>query len=168
MGRQGRAGDLFKERLKSHRKRVGWSQADLAKQLASKGIDGVYPTTVAKIEAGDRAVRIDELAALADLFGVTVDALLGRNTPKGELEWVFKTLQPLARDTAERIAAVSDTIADELADARYYASFTPEAGGELIAAAERSLVALSDAHRALAALGSVPRPTVRKSQKGRA
>jgi hypothetical protein len=38
----------------------------------------VHPTTIAKIEAGDRAVRIDEATALADIFEVSLDSLLGR------------------------------------------------------------------------------------------
>ncbi len=36
-------------------------------------------TTVAKIEKGDRSVRIDEAAGIADLFDVSLDALMGRN-----------------------------------------------------------------------------------------
>ena len=75
MGKQGRVGDQFRERLRSERVRRDWSQSDVAKMLSDKGIDGIYPTTIAKIEAGDRAVRIDELLAIADLFEVSLDGL---------------------------------------------------------------------------------------------
>ena len=38
----------------------------------------MHATTVAKIEAGSRSVRINEAVAIADLFGVSLDSLLGR------------------------------------------------------------------------------------------
>ena len=50
--------------------------------LQNRGFEHIYSTTVAKIESGERAVRIDEAAALADLFDVSVDALLGRNVER--------------------------------------------------------------------------------------
>jgi transcriptional regulator with XRE-family HTH domain len=77
MGRKERTKDYFRKRLKSERDRRGWSQADMAKMLSDKEIP-MHPTTIAKIEAGDREVRIDEAAGIADLFGVSLDALLGR------------------------------------------------------------------------------------------
>jgi len=63
----------FRKRVKKQRDRRGWSQADVAKMLGDKGIKGIYPTTVAKIESGERAVRIDEATALADLFETRLD-----------------------------------------------------------------------------------------------
>lgn len=80
MGKQSSVETRFRERVKRERERRGLSQSDLAKQLSAKGIHSIYATTVAKIESGERAVRIDEAAALADLFGVSTDALMGRAT----------------------------------------------------------------------------------------
>jgi transcriptional regulator with XRE-family HTH domain len=57
----------------------GWSMAAMADILRGKGITA-YPTTIAKIEAGDRAVQVDELVAFAEIFGVSVDTLLGHTT----------------------------------------------------------------------------------------
>ena len=54
----------------------------IATLLSDKGF-AIFPTTVAKIESRGRAARIDELVAVADLFGISVDALLGRS-PKGD------------------------------------------------------------------------------------
>jgi transcriptional regulator with XRE-family HTH domain len=59
----------------------GWSQAYVAKKLKAKGIDNMHPTTVAKLEAGDREVKLDEAAALADLYGKSLDAMLGKGMP---------------------------------------------------------------------------------------
>lgn len=76
MGAHNFSESQFRENLRRERETRNWSQAHLAKLLSAKGL-GVYPTTVAKIEAGERAARIDEVVAVADLLGVSVDALVG-------------------------------------------------------------------------------------------
>lgn len=164
MGRQGRVGDQFRRRLKSERERRDWSQADMANLLSEKGI-AVHPTTIAKIEAGDRAVRVDELNAIADLFGTSVDALLGRSPAGSDLVWFASRLLSLARNTAESVGNVSESIADELQEVRYYAEFDadgPEAEkvDGLCRATETALSALSEARHALSALGDMPTPGV--------
>ena len=40
----------------------------MAKMLADRGVQPMHPTTIAKIEAGDRSVRINEAVEIADLF----------------------------------------------------------------------------------------------------
>ena len=76
-----RFGELVKkERDRKDRK---WTQRELADKLADKGIN-MHWTTIAKIEkGGERSVRIDEAAAFADVFGVSVDHLLGRRARPG-------------------------------------------------------------------------------------
>jgi transcriptional regulator with XRE-family HTH domain len=93
----------FRDRVKNQRERRKWSQADLSKMLSGKGIKGIYPTTIAKIESGERAVRIDEAAALADLFEVSLDALLGRgaSAPRNELAYVLRLLRDTAGELPE-------------------------------------------------------------------
>ena len=55
MVRRVRIEEYFRKRLRLERDEVrGWSQAELAKMLTARGID-MHPTTIAKIEAGDRA-----------------------------------------------------------------------------------------------------------------
>jgi len=63
----------FGERIKDARIAKGWSQAELAKRMASR-YDGWTQSTVAKTEAATRPVRLDEAAALA---GVLALPLLG-------------------------------------------------------------------------------------------
>lgn len=79
MGKQSQVETQFRERVRRERERRDWSQAELAKLLQDRGMPSVYPTTVAKIESGERAVRIDEATLFADIFDVSVDALLGRS-----------------------------------------------------------------------------------------
>ena len=52
------------------------TQAELAKRL------GVAQQTVAAWESGRAMPAADKLVALADVLGVTTDALLGRPVPK--------------------------------------------------------------------------------------
>ena len=68
----------FAELVKAKRDHRGWSQAYMANLLSDNGIHPLHPTTIAKIEAGDRSVRINEAEGIADLFEVSVDSLLGR------------------------------------------------------------------------------------------
>jgi transcriptional regulator with XRE-family HTH domain len=60
--------------IRLRREGLGWSQADLAKEMAALGWK-YYPQTVHRVEQGQRKVTIGEAEALARLFGVTVDAL---------------------------------------------------------------------------------------------
>ena len=78
MGRKKWTEDYFSKRIRTERERREWSQADMAKMLSDKGIP-MHWTTVAKIEKGDRSVRIDEAAGIADLFEVSLDVLLDRS-----------------------------------------------------------------------------------------
>lgn len=50
----------------------------LAKLLHDKGLTHIVSSMIAKIETGQRSVRIDEAHALAELLDTSVDALLGR------------------------------------------------------------------------------------------
>jgi transcriptional regulator with XRE-family HTH domain len=80
MGRAERARDDFRNKLRTERKSRNLSQADLAKLLEASTEQAWHPTTIAKIEAGERSVRIDEAAAIADLFELSLDGFLGRRT----------------------------------------------------------------------------------------
>ncbi|MGO9154344.1 helix-turn-helix transcriptional regulator [Mycobacterium sp.] len=101
--------------MKRERDRNDWSQADLSKLLQRRGLEHIYPTTVAKIESGERAVRIDEAAALADLFGVSVDALLGRGI-RHDLAYILRAVLDTARRSAEQAAAIDDALSASLVD----------------------------------------------------
>lgn len=83
MGTNKLASTELRNTLHRLRKDRGWSMAALAEMLRTKGLTA-YPTTIAKIEAGDRAIQIDELVALAELFEVSIDMLLGHSTGRSQ------------------------------------------------------------------------------------
>jgi transcriptional regulator with XRE-family HTH domain len=109
--------DRFRERIFHERDKRKWSQAEVAKRLAAMGIDNMHPTTVAKIEAGDREVKLDEAAAMADLYGLPLDTLLGRR-PKGarDLYYVLGALTDAAFTARTELHRVSKTLRDRLED----------------------------------------------------
>jgi transcriptional regulator with XRE-family HTH domain len=98
MGRHKWADEDFGKTVRTQREQRGWSQAEMAKMLSDRGIHPMHPTTVAKIEAGDRSVRINEAVGIADLFEVSVDSLLGRKhlTQDEELAQSLRELHSLA------------------------------------------------------------------------
>lgn len=117
MGRQSAVETSFRKRMKHERDRRDWSQADLSKLLQRRGLEHIYPTTVAKIESGERAVRIDEATAIADLFEVSVDVLLGRNVERGSnLAYALRAVLNAARQSALQTAAIADALSDSLVD----------------------------------------------------
>lgn len=116
MGRPPDVEDYFRKRLRAERERRKWSQAHMAKLLSAKGIE-VHPTTIAKMEAGDRSARIDEVAAIADLFEVSLDTLLGRSTaPQSDRIYALRALIDAARQASWQVSVIESTLRDRVAE----------------------------------------------------
>lgn len=64
----------FGENLRIQRETVGLSQSDLAGQMAELGFS-FHQTTIRRIETGERAVRLGEAHALAQLVETSVTEL---------------------------------------------------------------------------------------------
>ena len=95
----------FGKRVREERERRGWSQEELAKRLTDKGIL-VYSSTIAKIESEKRprAARLGEAVGIADLFELSVDALLGRQGPDDStLTFALAVLCSYAGDAERQI-----------------------------------------------------------------
>jgi hypothetical protein len=73
----------------------------------------MHPTTVAKIEAGDRSVRINEAVGIADLLEISLDALLGRHGPEeSTLTFALAVLCSSAGDAERQILRARNIAAD--------------------------------------------------------
>jgi transcriptional regulator with XRE-family HTH domain len=116
MGSQKWADKRFGERVKAERDHRGWSQAEMAKILSDRGIHPMHPTTVAKIEAGDRSVRINEAVGIADLFEVSLDSLLGRKpgAQRDELQYLLRVLRDTARQSSQQVWSTMETLREQL------------------------------------------------------
>lgn len=71
-----RVDEVFAERLKEVRKVMGVSQETLADKMVELGYN-IHVTAIGKIERGERKVSVGEAAAMAELFGLALDDLLG-------------------------------------------------------------------------------------------
>lgn len=125
MGSQKWADERFGKRVRALRENRGWSQAEMAKMLSDNGVQPMHPTTVAKIESADRSVRINEAVGIADLFEVSLDSLLDRNTSKQrDMEYLLEALSDtvfLSRTGLERTAqSLRDRMEDIPADYERY------------------------------------------------
>jgi transcriptional regulator with XRE-family HTH domain len=104
----------FGKRVRDERERRGWSQEELAKRLTERGIP-VYSSTIAKIEAEKkpRAARLGEAVAIADLFELSVDALLDRQGPDDStLTFALAVLCDYAGDAERQIQRAREVTAD--------------------------------------------------------
>jgi transcriptional regulator with XRE-family HTH domain len=108
---------VFRQRIIRERSEKDWSQAEVAKKLTAMGIDNVHFSTVSKIETGDRDIKLDEAAAMAELYGVSLDALLGRK-PESErdLRYLLDALTDAVFISRTELHRISKTIRDRLDD----------------------------------------------------
>lgn len=140
----------FGEAVRKERDDKGWTQPQMAEQL------GMHPTTLAKIEKGDRSVRIVEAVAIADLFGVSLDRLLGRRAGiANEVADIVGNLQHAAGRAVADVAGIHSDVQgwfNELGEVEFDGSRRlQKAGG-------RALKALTEAQAALYDITTVPPP----------
>lgn len=103
--------------MRQERERRQWSQADLSQRLIDKGMDTMYPSTVAKVEAGERTVRIEEAFALADLFDVSVDWLGGREDGlEDDAIYTLRSVLDSAQQSGMQIAGIRTTLTERFAE----------------------------------------------------
>lgn len=68
-------------RVRQLRQALGWSQEQVAKRLLEFGVS-MHQTTIAKIEAAARPIRVNEAYVLAKILNVSLEDLL-QYTPDG-------------------------------------------------------------------------------------
>lgn len=119
----------------------------------------VHKSTITKIEKGDRGIRLDMLWAFADIYGISVDALLGRSGRSGDLAWAVSKLTANAQKAAADIESVSTRLRSEYDDV--WAMMGRDSKAELLKIGGTALMRLSGARDALNALANqFPLPRV--------
>lgn len=98
-------GTVFRVELKKHREGAGLSQYKLAEKM------GVSQATVGMWESGKREPNFTMLCKLADFFGVSVDALIGKKekapTQEGERKRI-NTITIAGRDGSYVVKQLTD------------------------------------------------------------
>jgi transcriptional regulator with XRE-family HTH domain len=64
------------ERVRAARERIGMPQATVAAGMALAGFSSWNKSTLSKVEAGDRALKLSEAATLRTFIGCTLDQLV--------------------------------------------------------------------------------------------
>ncbi len=145
------AHDRFGKQLRAERERRGWTQAELAEKVTALNIGiGMHWTTIAKVEKGDRMVKVDEAVAFCDLFDVSLDAMLGRGQ-RDDLGYALRLVTDAARHGEASAGSIAKSLGDHL-DAVKGLDF--DARDELV---RDTQMALDYLHDAAAALGLVAR-----------
>jgi transcriptional regulator with XRE-family HTH domain len=110
----------FRKRLRAARRGRGLTQKEIADHLSARGIP-LSDSIVAKMERGERKATLDEMCALADIFEMSLDTLLGRTStrPTRDKDFVLIALSEALGSVAPiQIGEVERTLrerADELA-----------------------------------------------------
>lgn len=100
MGYDDAASERFRQKLKTERTDRGWSQTKLAQEMTRVRGVRAHQNTIAKIETGERSVSIAEAAAIAEVFGISTDRLLGRRArPQSDRDFALRRLQQSIEDT---------------------------------------------------------------------
>lgn len=101
----------FGERLYQLREEAGLTQAQVAEKL------GITHRAYAFWEREPTAIRAEQLTILAELFGVSADCLIGRESPKqrgpgptGKMRLIFQTASKLPRRQQAKILEVVDAL----------------------------------------------------------
>lgn len=93
------------DRLRTAREQAGLSQGQVAKIL------NYQRPTISEIEAARRKVTAEEIGKFADMYGVTIDWILGRAQPK---EAVSSSLLLAARELGKLKKSDLDKVIDFL------------------------------------------------------
>ncbi|MGW4638017.1 helix-turn-helix domain-containing protein [Sphaerisporangium sp. NPDC004334] len=93
------------------RKRHGWTQHDLAQKLESFGFP-LHQSAIARIEAGNRPVRLNEAVVLATLFSVDLPSLLMPPLSDQAMSEKEQQLAELAKEEAQLAAQLDAVEAD--------------------------------------------------------
>ncbi len=88
---------MFDKRLKSLRKKCGYTQVSLAETL------GVSKGTVAMWETGKRTPDFDTLIRLSDLFDVRTDYILGKSNDSSSAKLSDDDIEQLGRWELESV-----------------------------------------------------------------
>ena len=154
----------FGKRVRAERELRGWSQAEMAKMLDANGIQPMHPTTIAKIEAGDRSVRINEAFGIADLFRLPIEVLVGRAPDRqSDQKYAVRALVTGADRSARQVRDAAGTLLKGLHD---MAKFDFEGRASLEADGKRAVRALDEAYAALTAIAEYmpPAPEAEESE----
>lgn len=91
----------FRDAMKALREKQGLTQTDVARRLRERGLS-FHQSTVAKVETGERPIRLDEAYAIADALGSQVGDMARGGAPAAA-EWEVKDAYEETMASYERL-----------------------------------------------------------------
>lgn len=85
------------EKIRSHRKAMGWSQSELVTHLRNSGLSNYHQTTVSRIESGETSLKMSDAVVIFPLLGIKSPAI----SPCPNCVRVADQLQQLAHSIRE-------------------------------------------------------------------
>lgn len=95
------ADELFGLEVQAQRESKGWSMTEFAAMLSAAGLSNFHPTTVGRMERGERPVRLNEAVIIAQVLGSTLDDLVVEPLPGDEeVKEAMENIERLSKDAA--------------------------------------------------------------------
>jgi transcriptional regulator with XRE-family HTH domain len=161
------AEDMFVTQMRRRRTLLDLSQSELAERVSRLG-GSLYQQTIAKIESGQRAVRLQEADLIAQALGATVSEMLSQsidsagNDPErmdvAELIGRSKSARRRREEAAMRVAALRHEAAEA-------SEATRAAQARLIAAEQAAARAAAELQEAEAELKEITRASLRRQSE---
>ncbi len=104
----------FVANMKRLREERGWSQGEMARQMAAAGWDGFHQTTVSRIEKGERPVRLSEARGIAELLETSVSSMIAPPAEMMVLDGLHRSNRAM-RAAARKITDAADEYESERA-----------------------------------------------------
>lgn len=108
---------LFRHHMKRLREEKGWTQNQLATELCKAGLDSFKQITVARIEEGKRAVKLEEAGVIAQVLGSYVHFMLTPPEVLSYTEYLQGIIDKSFESQNQLVSAISKYI-DARADYR--------------------------------------------------
>lgn len=95
----------FGAMVREYRELRKWSMSELASKLRDAGLTNFHPTTISRMERGERAAKLGEASVIAQVFQVPLDDLVDIpmepwEVDKSELEEYGERIETYARWSA--------------------------------------------------------------------
>lgn len=95
---------LIGDRVRQAREARGMTQAELSQALRDRGSSHFHPTTISRIEKGERPLRLSDALALSSVLDTSVDNFRPRNAASEMFGQILRELEGLRGETRRTIS----------------------------------------------------------------
>lgn len=108
--------------VKGMRERLGLTQGDLAKRMNALGWANFHPTTVSRIEKGDRPVRVSEAHALAEALETDMGHMFDSDDLQMSVALAYRALRRIQESEVAVLTEVASWLGAQIQARKYLES----------------------------------------------